>query len=309
MKTTSQTENRKKRRIGYIIILLGLLFITIPFIRRSYNLINSSYESKKFFEEMKNKPELEVSMQDEEAARYNDVLRNSETAMIDPFTATEFEVDYDFIRDSDEVFAYLSIPKLNRNDPIYLGASQKHMADGVAQVDGTAIPIGGIGNRSVIAGHRGWWGDVRYLYLHKLKNGDRLYVKRGDKTLTYEVIGQGVIGPYDWEKLEADKDRDLLTLMTCEPFRPPRPNRLIINCERIAEETALEKAEMEAREKALAEGAVAEKTDLASVETDENNVPTDRSVLINNFLSYAIAAAGSIGFVYTLVKFIRELTR
>lgn len=45
-----------------------------------------------------------------------------------------------------------------------------------------------------------------------------------------------IIGPSDWDKLGPREDLDVLTLLTCHPFGPPRPDRLLVNCERVLPE-------------------------------------------------------------------------
>ena len=129
-------------------------------------------------------------------------------------------------------FAYLSIPKLDKYLPLYLDATLEHISKGVAQVAGTAIPVGGKGTRSAIAGHRGWWGDTMFLYVDELESGDYIYIERANETMRYVVSDKEIIGPYDWAKLAPRGDLDMITLLTCSPFLPPRPDRLLVNAVR-----------------------------------------------------------------------------
>lgn len=57
-----------------------------------------------------------------------------------------------------EVFGVLSIPALDLEMPVYLGASSQNMALGAAQLGQTSVPVGGKNTNTVIAGHRGWNG-------------------------------------------------------------------------------------------------------------------------------------------------------
>lgn len=54
--------------------------------------------------------------------------------------------------------------------------------------------------------------------LHKMKNGDSVYVKLKDKVVEYQVTGKKIIGPKDIEaaNLSGGKNKTL-TLMTCYP--------------------------------------------------------------------------------------------
>ena len=58
----------------------------------------------------------------------------------------------------DEIFGVLSIPAIDLEMPIYLGATEQHMADGAAHLSQTSLPIGGMDTNCVIAGHRGYSG-------------------------------------------------------------------------------------------------------------------------------------------------------
>ena len=57
---------------------------------------------------------------------------------------------------ADEVFGVLEIPTMDLTMPIYLGASDEHLAAGAAVLGNTSAPIGGDNTNCVIAGHRGW---------------------------------------------------------------------------------------------------------------------------------------------------------
>ena len=68
----------------------------------------------------------------------------------------------------DEIFGVLSIPAIDLEMPIYLGATEQHMADGAAHLSQTSLPIGGMDTNCVIAGHRGYSGASYFRYLDKL---------------------------------------------------------------------------------------------------------------------------------------------
>lgn len=54
-----------------------------------------------------------------------------------------------------EVFAVISIPALELEMPVFLGANYRHMADGAALLGQTSIPIGGKNTNCIIAGPSG----------------------------------------------------------------------------------------------------------------------------------------------------------
>lgn len=274
-------------------ILLGLLFVTIPLIRRTYN-DYSALASRKRFEELQTKRSAEeVATETQNAEEYNEVVKNSDVTVSDPFTAEDYQTKYEKFTKTNTPFAYLSIPKLDKHLPLYLDASLEHISLGVAQVDGTSIPIGGAGTRSVIAGHRGWWTDTMFLYVDQLQAGDYVYIERAEETMRYVVHDKEVIGPYDWDKLAPRGEEDIITLLTCSPFMPPRPNRLLINCYR--------------DESAIAEEFNIPGKDLPASQNEDADGNTDNMVKITRIATLVFAILGTILFILTLIRFIKRL--
>mgnify|MGYP002714453736 FL=1 len=283
----------KSSTIGYLLILLGLLFVTIPLIRRTYN-DYSALASRKRFEELQTKRSAEeVATETQNAEEYNEVVKNSDVTVSDPFTAEDYQTKYEKFTKTNTPFAYLSIPKLDKHLPLYLDASLEHISLGVAQVDGTSIPIGGAGTRSVIAGHRGWWTDTMFLYVDQLQAGDYVYIERAEETMRYVVHDKEVIGPYDWDKLAPRGEEDIITLLTCSPFMPPRPNRLLINCYR--------------DESAIAEEFNIPGKDLPASQNEDTDSKTDNMVKITRIATLVFAILGTILFILTLIRFIKRL--
>lgn len=214
--------------IGYLFILLGIFMPLLAFTSMSYREIvaNKRYAAFK---------EKEESLTDD-LKKYNEDVTKGDANIIDPFSNEDYKGYYDIKGiDKEEVFAYLIIPKLDMKKPIYLDATYKHLDLGVAQVEGTSLPLGGKSTRSVIAGHRGWWGDLMFYNVEKLEAGDDIFIDGRSGLLKYKVTGQEIIDPSEWEKVLPIDGKDMITLLTCHPMRPPRPKRLLINAERVVE--------------------------------------------------------------------------
>ena len=135
-----------------------------------------------------------------------------------------------------EVFGVISIPKLDLELPLYLGATYQHMADGAAHLSQTSIPIGGVNTNSVIAGHRGWYGASYFRYITELEPGDEVIVTNLWETLTYQVVDKRIIDPNDVEAIHIQENRDLLTLLTCHPPASGGKQRYLVFCERVYEQ-------------------------------------------------------------------------
>lgn len=132
----------------------------------------------------------------------------------------------------DEIFGVLSIPAIDLEMPIYLGATEQHMANGAAHLSQTSLPIGGMDTNCVIAGHRGYSGASYFRYLDKLHVGDTVSVTNLWETLTYRVCKIRIIDPSDVEEILIQPGRELLTLLTCHPYASGGRQRYVVYCER-----------------------------------------------------------------------------
>lgn len=281
----------KKSFFGYILILVGLVLLTSPLVLRTYHDMSARASRKDFQKIEASKSIEEIQEENDKATVYNEKIKETDISVEDPFTTEDYENKYEMFRTTNTPFAYLSIPKLDKYLPIYLDATNEHISKGVAQVAGTAIPIGGKGTRSAIAGHRGWWGDTMFLYVDELESGDYIYIERADQTMRYVVSDKEIIGPYDWDKLAPRGDLDMITLLTCSPFLPPRPDRLLVNAIRDesgpAEEFKLPSGEFVASVNQAEEGAAL--------------------VKITSIATLVGAILGILAIIYTLFRFVKRM--
>ncbi len=229
-------DKKTIRLIGYFLMMIG---ISLPLYSFTHLSINKYSEKAHYVEFKKNQDEVlaeDAKKISQEAEEYNHQLQD-DVKIIDPFDSVDYKKDYDFSTiDPEAVFAYISIPALDLYQPIRLDATDRHLAIGVAHVDGTSLPIGGIGTRSVIAGHRGGFDNVMFLNIGELTAGDDVYIDVLDQTLHYKVTDSEFIKPNEWEKLAPDKKKDRLTLLTCDPVIPPVTSRLLVNCDRVIDD-------------------------------------------------------------------------
>ena len=118
----------------------------------------------------------------------------------------------------DEIIGVLEIPAMELTMPVYLGASDAHLAAGAAVLGNTSAPIGGDNTNCVIAGHRGWRGADYFRHIDKLAVGDTVRLTNLWETLTYTVADIQIIQPHQIERIKIQSNRDLLTLLTCHPY-------------------------------------------------------------------------------------------
>lgn len=271
-------EKNTKVIIGYIFILIGILMPLIAFTSMSYRELTASGAYKAF---KSDRPVMNESIES-----YNEQTGGDEGSIIDPFQNEDYKASYNIEGfDPDDVFAYVIIPKLSLKKPIYLDASYDHLRKGVAQVEGTSLPLGGTSTRSVIAGHRGGWGDLFFYNIDDLEAGDEILIDSPVGLLKYSVCDKEIIGPGDWEKIMPVKGEDMITLLTCHPKAPPRPKRLLVNAKRVEEPVVEEK------------------------EVAEEIATKDSSVSYLKYGIYALTVIGWICIIVVLANLFKYLKR
>ena len=125
----------------------------------------------------------------------------------------------------------LSIPKMDLELPIYLGATTEHLAGGAAQLSQTSMPIGSENTNCVLAGHRGWYGALFFRHIELLEIGDEIMITNLWETLTYTVSEIKVIEPNEIDEILIQPGRDLVTLLTCHPYGSGGRYRYVVYCE------------------------------------------------------------------------------
>ena len=281
--------NRKGMRVmGHLLILMGILLPLYGFGSLSKGILLEKANYRRFMASEGASYEEMAPVID----KYNADL-GGQVAAVDPFATDDYVAAESFIDDPDGVFAFLRIPKLDLYQPIYMDASKENLARGVAHIMGTDLPGQSPGLRAVIAGHRGYYQSVMFMHLNELAEGDSVYVEWKDNTLEYKVVGQEVIQPWEVEKLNPVEGKTMLTLLTCNPMRPPRRQRLLVNCELVKKDEG---------------NAAASSAPGASADGDKK-VPVSKKVKQMNAAVLAITAVLVVLLVWRGKKFVDELRK
>ena len=161
------------------------------------------------------------------------IWEEKQVALSDPWSYIQPSFVLEDYGLTEEVFGAISIPSLDLELPLYLGASDEHLSKGAAVLSQTSIPIGGNNTNCVIAGHRGWYGASYFRYLNELQLGDEVIVTNLWESLHYTVVETTNIAPNDVEAIHIRENRELLTLLTCHPPASGGKERLLVFCERM----------------------------------------------------------------------------
>lgn len=172
-------------------------------------------------------PELRAAMLD-----YNSrIWEERQSGLCDPWSYEQPSFDLTEYGISNEVFGVISIPKLQLEMPIFLGATSKHMADGAAHLSQTSLPVGGNNTNCVIAGHRGYNGASYFRYITDLQAGDTVTITNLWETISYTVVSTDIIEPSNVGKILIQENREMLTLLTCHPYASGGRQRYVVYCE------------------------------------------------------------------------------
>lgn len=168
-----------------------------------------------------------------EMQKYNESLyRNGQAEFKDAWSYQSKSFDLTQWGFDDQMIGYIHIPRMDVRLPLYLGATEKHMKLGAVHLTETSLPIGGKNTNCVIAGHRGYHGAAMFRDIEELRIGDEIYIHNPWETLVYRVCELKVIAPDETGEVMIQPGRDLVTLITCHPYRH-NYQRYVVYAERI----------------------------------------------------------------------------
>ena len=222
-----------------LVLLSGLVLAVYPFVKNAFYSRMAEKETENFREKARETgaEETEDSVPYEElleaALQYNrELWENSLSGLTEKENYRESCLELADYGIGDGIFAVISIPSLELELPVFLGASAEHLSAGAAQLCGTGLPVGGINTNCVIAGHRSWQSGMYFHDIVDLEEGDEVYITNFWGTLCYEVTELKTVGEYDSGCTEIRENRDLLTLLTCCYPSPGVKARYAVICER-----------------------------------------------------------------------------
>ena len=171
---------------------------------------------------------------------YNEnIFNEGQQKLLDPFSYELPSFDLLELGFKDNIIGYLTIPKMEIEVPIYLGATQENMKKGAVHLSQTSIPIGGNNTNSVIAAHRGMKSHPMFRDIENLSIGDEIKVTNMWDELIYKVVETKIISPDEVSEVLIQEGRDLITLITCHPYTK-NYQRYVVYCERQEEASDIE---------------------------------------------------------------------
>ena len=239
----------KKNVVRIILIVgfcIGLIISLYPLISNIYSRRNQIQVINDYTEDIKEIDTKQIAKELELANAYNRKL-NQTIVLTDPFDPSAIDmaddVYYDILNYTDDgVMAYINIPKIDVNLPIYHGTDSEHMLKGVGHLVGTSFPVGGIDTHAVLSAHSGLSTAELFTNLADLKKDDLFYIHVLVDVLAYEVDKINVVKPNETNDLKIVPGQDYVTLVTCTPYGI-NSHRLLVRGHRVEYNPDLEKQE------------------------------------------------------------------
>ncbi len=217
-----------------MIIIAGLSLLLYPSISDYWNMFHQSRSIAQYTEAVDQRGEEEKEQMRKAAEAYNEALKQKPNRW--ELSEEEYK-EYESLLDvsGTGIMGYIEIPGLQVAIPIYHGIDQEILQIAVGHIEGTSLPIGGLGTHSVISGHRGLKSAKLFTDLDQLAEGDIFKLSVLGETLTYQIDQIHIVLPEELNDLQIEENKDYCTLLTCTPYGV-NTHRLLVRGHRIANE-------------------------------------------------------------------------
>lgn len=213
----------KKRKVSLstvilvVILLIGVSLLLYPTVSDYWNSFHQSRAIATYAEAVAEIDDDRYEKMWNDAVRYNRELSKNPNHW---FLTDEEREEYESLLDisGNGIMGYIEIPKIKVSLPIYHGVDEGILQIAVGHIEGTSLPVGGLGTHCVVSGHRGLPSAKLFTNLDELVEGDLFMMRVLDETLTYEVDQILIVEPDDVSALEFEEGKDLCTLVTCTPY-------------------------------------------------------------------------------------------
>lgn len=233
-----------------IVILLGAGAAAYPLIASINNEHTQSLVQTEYAEKLQQLDTSEIDAALAAAREYNKTISTVQIEDVDKIKADLPPYEDLLNLANNGIMGYIEIPTINIDLPIYHGTTGAAMEKGAGHMEGTSLPVGGIGTHAVISAHSGMASAKLFTDLDKLKLGDMFFITVCNQKLAYEVDNIAVVEPTDIDLIRIDTQQDYVTLLTCTPYGV-NTHRLLVRGHRVE---MAEEAIAEVEEKAKPEG-------------------------------------------------------
>lgn len=203
--------------VTIIAILVGVGLLLYPTVSDWWNQRHMSHAIAGYTEAVEGMSAEDYARYRDAAQEYNEYLKTC----VGRFTPSEEESEwYRSLLNvtSDGIMAYIEIPKIGVNLPIYHSVDSAVLQIAVGHLEGSSLPIGGEGVHTVLSGHRGLTSAKLFTHLDELEIGDEFSISVLGETLNYTIDNIDTVLPEEMDGLAIEDGKDYCTLVTCTPY-------------------------------------------------------------------------------------------
>jgi sortase A len=223
-----------------VVALLGVLVLLYPATADWFNQINHARQIRSYSTDVKVMRPATRAQALEQARAYNAALSGGAAVeareRIPVAVGAKLPTGYDYRAllnaDAYGLMGRIVIPTIGVDLPIYHGTSDAVLEQGVGHLEGSSLPVGGLGTHAVLAGHRGLATSTLFSNLNEVKEGDSFTLFVFGEVLAYRVTSIKVVDPDQTKTLNPLPGKDLVTLVTCTPVGI-NSQRILVTGERV----------------------------------------------------------------------------
>ncbi len=226
-------ERPMRRKLGVPVVLqlvamVGIGALVYPAAADWFATLTHNAERSGYVREVDSLTPAERRAGLDAAREYNEHLPPG--ALVDPYSqdgdpaaeaadAAAYEAYEEVLRVSDSgVIGEVVYPRLNIGLPLYHGAGEEAITQGVGHLYGSSLPVGGPSTHSVLTSHSGLVHASLFTKLPQAQVGDVFEVRVLGETHYYEVDGLETVEPFVTDSLDVVEGQDRVTLFTCTPI-------------------------------------------------------------------------------------------
>ncbi len=210
-------RRRKSTIVLLLVFLIGLSLLLYPTVSDYWNSFHQSQAIAGYAEAVADLDNAAYEHYWADAQAYNEALPDN-SRRYQPTEAEHARYESLLNISGNGIMGYIEIPAIGVSLPVYHGVEDTVLQIAIGHIEGTSLPVGGLGPHCVVSGHRGLPSAKLFTDLDKLAAGDVFLLRVLDEVLTYEVDQIHIVEPDEVELLEIVEGEDLCTLVTCTPY-------------------------------------------------------------------------------------------
>jgi len=216
-------SNKKYNKLKSVVSIIGFLICTAlllyPLVSDRWNKYRNDQIIEKYISEINNGDPSFYNSELEKAYQYNEKLALISKNMVSSRSLQKNE-EYESILNATGtgIMCYIEIPKIGVTEPVYHYSSNASLEKGIGHIHGSSLPVGEKNTFCILTGHRGLPSQKLFTDLDRIEIGDMFYIHVLGHTLAYKVYDIQVVLPNEVDSLVLQSDRDIVTLVTCDPY-------------------------------------------------------------------------------------------